>query len=454
MLGMSKKMSALSTARRGQRICGLERLEPREMLSAAGLAAIHAQPTAVRTSASPAVAGLSPAQIAHAYGFDQLGNVTASQAANGAGQTIAIVNAFDDATIKSDLTTFDGVFGLAAAPSFQVLNQQGGKSLPSASPPGDDWTGETSLDVEWAHAVAPGASILLVEANGDSLSDLLTAVDSARHAPGVSVVSMSWGCGEFLQETQLDGYFTTPAGHGNVSFVAATGDNGTPGLWPAYSPNVVAVGGTYLQTIGSSGSYRTEVTWNFGGGGPSQFEWEPSFQAGVQSSGARTIPDVAYDADPRSGFAVCDSLDPYAIAGWDVIGGTSAGTPQWAALLAIANQQRAASRLPALRAAAADLYQLPIADFHDVTSGSDGFSATAGYDLVTGRGTPYANRIVHALASPSVTGVQASAQPGQTDLTVRSLAKLRATRAALDLMIAWDAAEDPKGQGRGAGIGS
>ncbi len=126
------------------------------MLSAAGLAAIHAQPTAVRTADTSAVAGLSPAQVAHAYGFDQLGTF-AGKAANGAGQTIAIVNAFDDATIKCDLNAFDGKFGLPALQpgQFQVVNQQGGNSLPSPSPRGDDWTEETSLDVEWAHAMAP-----------------------------------------------------------------------------------------------------------------------------------------------------------------------------------------------------------------------------------------------------------------------------------------------------------
>jgi subtilase family serine protease len=431
------------------RLCGLERLEPREMLSAAGLAAIQAHPTVLRTAGGPAVAGLRPAQVAHAYGFDQLGSVAGSQAANGTGQTIAIVDAFDDAAIAGDLKTFDSTFGLAAPPSFQKVNQQGGAGLPSASPSGDDWTEETSLDVEWAHAMAPGAKILLVEAESDYLGDLLTAVACAANAPGVSVVSMSWGCSEFPQETQLDSYFSTPAGHGNVTFVASVGDDGVPGLWPAFSPSVVAVGGTGLQTSSSSGSYRTEIGWSFGGGGFSQYEREPSYQAGVQSSGVRTIPDVAYDADPQNGFAVCDSLDPYATAGWDVIGGTSAGAPQWAALLAVANAQRAASHLPALRAAAADLYQLPIADFHDVTAGANGFSAGAGYDLVTGRGSPYANRIVHALASPTISSVQGSARPVQSDLPPSALSKLLANRGVVGL-VAWDAASGPQRRGHDA----
>jgi subtilase family serine protease len=210
---------------------------------------------------------------------------------------------------------------------------------------------------------------------------------------------------------------------------------------------VLAVGGTCLQTSGSNGTYRTEIGWSFGGGGPSQYELEPSYQAGVQHSGARTIPDVAYDAG--SGLAVYDSLDPYVPGGgWDVIGGTSAGAPQWAALLAIANQQRQASNLSPLRAAVADLYQFPIADFHDVTTGSNGFSAGPGYDLVTGRGSPYANRIVAALASHSISSVQGSARPVPSDLPVRSLAKLEVIRAAMGL-IAWETTECPERRGHG-----
>jgi subtilase family serine protease len=251
---------------------------------------------------------------------------------------------------------------------------------------------------------------------------------------------MSWGCTEFSQETQLDGCFTTPAGHAGVSFVASAGDDGVPGTWPAFSPNVVAVGGTRLQTSSASGTYRTETAWAFGGGGLSQYEREPGYQAGVQSSGVRTIPDVAYNADPQSGFAVCDSLDPYATAGWDVIGGTSAGTPQWAALLAIANQERFAAGLPTLRSAAADLYQLPIADFHDVTVGSNGFSAGPGYDLTTGHGSPYANRIVHALDSSTIGTVQGSARPVGSDLTPAALSKRLGNRSVV-AMIAWDAAD-------------
>ena len=221
----------------------------------------------IRIATTPGAAPYTPAQISHAYGFDQLKPLSNGLTPTGAGQTIAIVDAFDDPTIAADLQTFDAQFGLPD-PTFTKVNQTGGTQYPPTDP---NWVIEIALDVEWAHAMASGANILLVEANSDQLSDLLTAVNYASSQPGVSVVSMSWGCSEFAQETQLDSYFTTPAGHQGVSFVAATGDNAAPASWPATSPNVVAVGGTALKTLDSTGTYRSETGWNFGGGGPSAF---------------------------------------------------------------------------------------------------------------------------------------------------------------------------------------
>ena len=192
-------------------------------------------PQAIRAAAVTGQAPYTPAQISHAYTLDQIKPLAGNVPDNGAGQTIAIVDAYDDPTIRTDLQIFDSQFGLPnpTASSFKIVNQTGGTQLPPADP---DWTIETALDVEWAHAMAPGASILLVEANTDYVSDLLAAVDYARRQPGVSVVSMSWGTSEFSQETQLDAYFTSPAGHQGVSFVTAAGDTGAPASWPATSP--------------------------------------------------------------------------------------------------------------------------------------------------------------------------------------------------------------------------
>jgi subtilase family serine protease len=187
----------------------------------------------------------SPAQIRHAYGFDQL-------LLDGSGQTIAIVDAYDHPNIADDLKIFDREYGLPDPPQFTKVNQSGGTIFPKVADTG--WAREIALDVEWAHAIAPGANILLVEADSPTDNDLFKAVDCARHQPGVVAVSMSWGQRETSYEARQDSLFTTPTGHiggsgtpGGVTFVACTGDSGAPGWYTAYSPNVLAVGGTSLR---------------------------------------------------------------------------------------------------------------------------------------------------------------------------------------------------------------
>ncbi len=203
--------------------------------------------------------GYTPQQIQTAYGVDKItfGGVQG----NGAGQTIAIVDAYDDPSFvdstdpdfsASDLAQFDQTFGLADPPSFTKYNESGQTTnLPGKDPAGagnldGNWEVEEALEIEWAHAIAPGAGIDLVEANSTSNNDLFTAVKTAASLPGVSVVSMSWGLDEFNGEQSIDSTFTPPSGHQGVTFVAATGDSGAPGYYPAYSPNVVAAGGTTL----------------------------------------------------------------------------------------------------------------------------------------------------------------------------------------------------------------
>ncbi len=245
--------------------------------------------------------------------------------------------------------------------------------------------------------------IVLVEANSNSYSDLLTAVNYARNQPNVSVVSMSWGGGEWSSEAANDSYFTTPSGHSGVTFVASTGDAGSAGApeFPSVSPNVLAVGGTQLTTDGA-GNYISETGWSGGGGGVSGDESQPSYQRGVvtQTTSARAVPDVSYDGSSNSPFAVYDTSS---YGGWLEVYGTSAGAPQWAALMAIADQGRELAGKGTLDGGTQTLpmlYQLPQSDFHDITSGSNGgYSAGSGYDLVTGRGSPLANRIVAGLVS-------------------------------------------------------
>jgi subtilase family serine protease len=291
-----------------------------------------------RPAGSSTPFGYAPDDIRGAYGFDRLTFEGGSVRGDGSGQTVAIIDAFDDPNIEADLATFDRAFGLPGA-HFAKVNQDGGTAYPVANA---GWAGEIALDVEWAHALAPGANILLVEATDNSYDNLMAAVDFARRQAGVSVVSMSWGSGEFASETAYDDTFTTPAGHQGVTFLASTGDDGAPCQYPACSPNVVAVGGTSLYPNGQGG-YGTEIGWSGSGGGVSQYELRPAYQAGVNGGAYRSGPDVAFDADPYTGVAVCDSFGNGPVAPWVRYGGTSFSAPAWASLVAILNQGRSMS---------------------------------------------------------------------------------------------------------------
>jgi hypothetical protein len=355
--------------------------------------------------------GYLPTDLQIAYGIDQImfGNIQG----DGTGQTIALVDAYDDPAFvdtgqsgfaNSDLAQFDAQVGIPDPPNFTKYNEYGQTTnLPGTDPagagnPNGNWEIEEALDIEYAHGIAPGANIDLVEATTDSISDLFKAIATAASLPGVSAVSMSWGLPEYSGELSLDSTFVTPKGHQGVTFVAATGDQGSPGYYPAYSPNVVAAGGTTLNLNGDS-TYNSETAWSGSGGGTSQYETEPSYQEGVQTTGYRTIPDVAFDADPGTGVAVYDSYNDTDNSGpWVQVGGTSLASPAWAALIAIANQGRALNgdgsldgptqTLPALYATSSN-------DFHDITKGSNGgFNAGPGYDEVTGLGSPVANLLV------------------------------------------------------------
>ncbi len=253
--------------------------------------------------------------------------------------------------------------------------------------------------MEWAHAMAPGAQILVVEASSASFTNLTTAAEFAAHEPGVSVVSMSWGWKDFSGEAQSDGDFTTPSGHTPVTFVAASGDSGTVS-YPAASPNVLSVGGTNL-TLDSNNNILSETAWSGSGGGISQNERLPSYQAGVVPSGTvnRANPDVAYNAGVS--YSIYDSYNNGTLTPWSNVIGTSAGAPQWSALIAIADQGRNIHGLPALDGPSQTLPMLYAAvgvDFNDITSGSNGsYSAKAGYDMVTGLGSPKADMVAYSL---------------------------------------------------------
>jgi predicted outer membrane repeat protein len=377
--------------------------------------------------------GYTPAQIQRAYGFDQI-TFSNNVRGDGRGETIAIVDALDDPNIVHDLATFDSAFSLTpmlgvdatqAGPgigTFLKVGQSGGAPTTAIDGTGQGEE-EEALDVEWSHAIAPGANILLVEANSSFTSDMLAAVDYARSYPNVVAVSMSFYLGpksEFAGETADDSHFTTPAGHAGVTFLAGSGDFGSVSLYPSASPNVLSVGGTSLS-VNAANNWAGETAWSLSGGGVSPYEARPAYQDGVQSSAMRTTPDVAYDGNPSTGFAIADSVGFGLATPWVKNAGTSGGTPQWAALIAIVDQGLAVGGVRPLDGPSQTLkaiYALPAADFHDITSGSTGtYSAGKGYDLVTGRGSPNANRVVADLVNSyttSLTATPVNASMGQS----------------------------------------
>ncbi|MEI6239399.1 MAG: Calx-beta domain-containing protein [Planctomycetia bacterium] len=410
-------------------IVGAERLEERAVLAVMvpALSFPHPSGGTMTPLASASPSGLSAAAMRTAYGMDAIkfGSVTG----DGTGQIIAIVDAYDEPTMASDLAAFNTAMSLPSCTLIKV-NQTGSSTGLPAADTKQGWGLETAMDVEWAHAMAPKATILLVEANSASDADLYTAVDTARNWPGVTAVSMSWGGDETSSDSATDYHFTTPTGHTGVTFFASSGDNGkyaSAGTttviagYPAVSPNVVAVGGTKLTT-GTGGTWVSEVGWGNGttsytnggsGGGVSRYAAQPSYQKGVvptsmsgSSTPKRTIPDIAADADPASGAPVYSAYDNGASTPWLTVGGTSLSSPMWAGMMAVFNQGRVANNLASMDGKTEflpSLYTLSAADFHDVTTGNNGYAAAAGYDMVTGRGTPIGPKIAADLGGTAPT---------------------------------------------------
>jgi subtilase family serine protease len=320
-------------------------------------------------NASTSPTGLSPATIKSVYNFPT--GLTA-----GAGTTIAIVDAYDDPNAESDLNTFSSTFGLPACTTsngcFTKVNQTGAFKYPKKN---SGWALEISLDIQWAHAIAPGARILLVEANSNSFSNLMVAEDYARtHA---QYVSNSWGGSEFSSESSYNSHFV----QSGVSFFVSSGDKGLGAQYPSASPNVISVGGTTLQLDGS-GALISETGWSGSGGGCSNYETATSAQssystyAQVNCNGKRATPDVSLDANPSSGVSVYDSYLYQGQSGWFTVGGTSASSPMWAARSADAGTVVSSSYA----------YGSNIT-CRDITTGSNGASCLVGYDLVTGLGS-------------------------------------------------------------------
>ncbi|GAA5186148.1 S53 family peptidase [Rugosimonospora acidiphila] len=374
------------------------------------------------------------AQIQNAYNITPL----LKRGINGAGRTIVIVDAYGSPTIASDLQTFDAAMGLSN-PSFRQI-------APAGSPPPFDvndanqfgWAVETTLDVEWAHVTAPGAKIVLAVAASNNDADILATTKYVVDHNVGDVISQSFGEAEACMDPALlkeqHKLFEKAVGKG-ITLVASSGDSGasqpscdpnsTAALFaastPASDPNVTAVGGTTLTADPSTGAYQSETAWtepfgcnppavaatdvNCSGGGFSTIYARPSYQSALQKNHARGVPDVSYNAGVAGGVLIFSATLnvgsglPADAAVFFVIGGTSAGAPQWAGLAADADQlgrHRMGNINPALYSIAQAKPHYAAA-LHDITTGNNdvaeiggGFNAGARWDPVTGLGTPNA----------------------------------------------------------------
>ncbi len=325
----------------------------------------------VTPNATPA--GYGPADLQSAY------KLASAAASAGAGQTVAIVDAYDDPKAESDLAIYRSQYGLAPCTTangcFRKVNQSGGTKYPRAN---SGWAQEISLDLDMVSAVCPNCHILLVEASSSSLTNLGTAVNQAAKM-GVTVISNSYGGSESTSDTNYDNaYFNHPG----VAITVSSGDNGYGVEYPAASQYVTAVGGTSLSRSTAARGWN-ETVWSGAGSGCSAYDPKPSWQTDTGCT-RRTVADVAAVADPNTGVAVYDS---YSSSGWLVFGGTSVAAPIIGAVYALAGNSNSVTygSFP---------YSHPSALF-DVTSGSNGAcngsylcTGATSYDGPTGVGTP------------------------------------------------------------------
>ncbi|HEX7627047.1 MAG TPA: S53 family peptidase [Gaiellaceae bacterium] len=392
-----------------------------------------------------------PDQMRTAYGTQTLLNA----GFDGTGKTIVIIDAYGSPTLSVDLNNFDTVWGIPA-PNFTQVAPFG--IAPTDPANADGWAGETSLDVEWAHAIAPGAKILLVIAKSNNDSDILDATQYAIDNNVGDVVSQSFGEAEQCMSTsdlnRQHKLFRKAVSRGMTLF-ASSGDSGAAQptcdgsdvfksvSTPASDPNVTGVGGTTLHADGTTGAYQSESTWNesdifsdpsatppdyeavAGGGGQSVLFHRPLYQFLATRDRAREVPDVSYNAAVFNGVIVAfhgntcrqTPTGPPTFPCFFRFGGTSAGSPQWAAIIAIVDQI-ARGRAGNINTALYLLAKLPGSSnpFHDIQDGSNnsvpnfegatitGFTAVKGYDMATGLGTPNIGAIAPLIAHlPPVT---------------------------------------------------
>ena len=408
--------------------------------SATALLPAAQQTTTSSAGVTAAAKTYTPAQIRAAYQLPALPtswlNLSTTQTSQmGAGQTIYIVDAMHDPNVVAELAAFNQTFGLpsctttaispsvslpllAAVPSngcqFSVVYSNGSSISTTAPVYNSGWATEIALDVQWAHATAPLARIILIESPDATIGNLLGAVNLAN-AMGPGIVSMSFGAAEGSWITSVDSAFSSA----NMTYVAATGDSGAGVGWPSVSSKVLAVGGTSLNSYTSTS--RSETVWASTGGGVSHYMPVPSYQnssvPGMGNQTYRNVADVSFNADPFTGQFVAVIPQGSTTVNWYSVGGTSLATPQWAGVIAVTNATRAQNGQGPLGLVQNFIYQAAITTtnfftsiFDDIISGSNGLSAHAYYDLPTGLGTPNTSNFL-ALASGRSSQQQSGGTP-------------------------------------------
>ncbi|MFJ9475280.1 peptidase S8 [Streptomyces mirabilis] len=343
----------------------------------------HADAVTPKAADAATPSGYGPSNLQSAYGL------TSAAASNGSGETIAIVDAYNDPNAEADLAKYRSYYGLSACTTangcFKKVSQTGSTtSLPSSDA---GWSEEISLDVDMASAICPNCNILLVEATSATMANLGKAVNEAVTL-GAKYVSNSYGGSESSSDTSYDSsYFNHPG----VAITVSAGDSGYGAEYPAASKYVTSVGGTALSTSSNSRGW-TESVWETSstegtGSGCSSYDAKPTWQTDTGCS-KRTIADVSAVADPATGVSVYDSYG--VTAGWYTFGGTSASSPIIAGVYALGGTPSSGSYPAAFPYASAGTSAL-----NDVTSGSNGScgssylcTAKSGYDGPTGWGTP------------------------------------------------------------------
>jgi subtilase family serine protease len=383
----------------------------------------------------------TPAYTIHCYGPKQFQNAyTVTPLLNsgiqGQGSTIVIIDAYQSPTIVQDLATFSKTFNLPAA-KLNIIHPDG---IPAWNPNDTNmagWGEEISLDVQWSHALAPRAKIVLVEAKSNQDADLLSVTKYAVNHNLGDVISQSFGEGESCADPAIlkaEHEVFQVAAKKNITVFASAGDSGSAqptcdgtsdflsASTPASDPLVTGVGGTQLVADLTTGKYTSESVWNetvtgygAGGGGYSKVYTRPDFQDSVTSKKGRGVPDVAFDAAVNGGVLVAVSYLPSGKEGgpWHIFGGTSASSPEWAGLIALGDQL-AGHRLGFINDA---IYNLGRSEdyhkaFHDITVGNNtfvgtdskgnpikinGFSAKKGWDAASGWGSPIAANLLPLL---------------------------------------------------------